>query len=181
MRLTCPACGAQASAEAWASDAEARRALQVISTMQRDVARLALPYLALFRPQGPGRGLFWGRACKLLEQLKLLVEAPEISWEHRPHRPNRPELWAQAMDKLLARPPSELPLKNHNYLRAIAYQVAEEQSKRTTEPWRPPQGRQEPAAPRQEVPPGDWVEPEEAQKRMRGLVEALAQKIGGER
>ena len=130
MKLTCPSCGAQASADAWASDADARRALQLVATLDRDVARLALPYLSLFRPKA-GRGLFWARVCRLLEQLKLLVETPEISWGPRPHLANSPAVWARAIEKLLAQPPSDLPLKNHNYLRVVAYEIAERLSKCT--------------------------------------------------
>lgn len=178
MRLTCPACGAQASAEAWANDAEARRAFGIISTLPRGVARLALPYLALFRPNE--RGLGWARACKLLEQLKSLIEAPEICWE-REHLSNNPDYWEAALDKLTNRPPSELPLKNHNYLRVIAWQTALQANK-----WHPSEHRAQSTGHRaQGTEHGaqggteDLLAPEDALKAIKEITQNLAKKMGG--
>lgn len=135
MKLTCPACGAESSVDAWEADAMARRAMLIAIDLPPSVSRWALSYLALFRPNPPQppfakggatRGLGWKRAARLLEQLRELVEAPEISWGQGVARPNDPRAWAQAMDQMCARPPKELPLRNHNYLRAIAYKIADQ-------------------------------------------------------
>lgn len=140
MKLVCPACGAEASVDAWEADAEARAALEVAAGLPRPVARWILPYLALFRP---GRGapacapksgrtrrsaptLTWKTTRKLLEDLKALVEAEWISWKQNVPRPNKIEAWARAMDKVVGHPPGDLPLKSHGYLRSIAYGIADQ-------------------------------------------------------
>jgi len=124
MRLVCPSCGALHSAEGWINDTEAREALAATAALPPPVARWALQYIALFRP--PRRALTWARARRLLVELRELVEAPEIRWNLEPPRPSRPEAWAQAMERVVCHPPKELPLGNHNYLRKIAYRIADE-------------------------------------------------------
>ena len=41
MKLTCPSCGATASAEAWENDVEARKTIQAIIALPREVAIVA--------------------------------------------------------------------------------------------------------------------------------------------
>lgn len=125
MRLTCPACGAIASLEAWENDAHCRAFQGHVAALPPAVAGQALAYLALFRPEG-GRGLSWKRAAGLLQELRALVAAPQITWERKVARPNRPEAWARALERLIASPPRRLPLKSHGYLQAMAYDVADE-------------------------------------------------------
>lgn len=124
MRLICPSCGAMHSLEGWANDVDAREALRIVAGLPRQVAGWALPYLSLFRPRA--RALSWKRARRLLEELKVLVEAAEISWDREVPRPNNAKAWAQAMERVVSHTPRELPLRNHNYLRTIAYKIANE-------------------------------------------------------
>jgi len=120
MRLICPSCGAIASAEAWENDAAARQALDVVVRLPGVVQSRVLPYLGLFR-QG-ARGLTWSRALKLLQQLRHLVDAGTVRWEGGELRPCPPTVWAAALDAVLARRPKGL--KNHNYLRHVAWEMA---------------------------------------------------------
>ena len=132
MRLVCPSCGACHSAEAWLHEEEARAAMAVAVELPRGVGRWALAYLALFRPQTADRGpraLGWKRVRRVLEEIRDLVAAPEIAWAQKAARPNSPEVWARAMEQMCCHPPSRLPLKNHNYLRTIAYDLADEMDK----------------------------------------------------
>lgn len=124
MRLICPSCGATHSVEAWTNDPEAREALAIAAGLPREVARWALPYIALFRPEK--RALTWKRARRLLEDLRDLVAAPEVQWNQKPPRPNPPAAWARALEQICAHPPKRLPLESHNYLRAIQYGIADE-------------------------------------------------------
>jgi hypothetical protein len=120
MRLICPSCGAIASAEAWENDAAARQALDVVTRLPGVVQSRVLPYLGLFR-QG-GRGLTWTRALRLLQQLQDMVESGTVRWEGGELRPCPPTVWAAALDAVLARRPKGL--KNHNYLRHVAWEMA---------------------------------------------------------
>ena len=128
MRLICPSCGAMHSAEAWTNDEDARQVVATIAELPRDVARWALPYLGLFRPKA--RVLSWKRARRLVEELRDFAMAPEISWKGQPPRPNAPEAWARGLEQISVRPPGDLPLQGHNYLRAIVYGLADEMDKR---------------------------------------------------
>ena len=125
MKLICPSCGSVASAETWSNDADARQCLRLVAEMPESVSRRAIAYLALFRPM-TGKGLRWSTALKLLAELDRMVKDPFISWEGRPARKNDVRAWAQAMDRMVEHPPKKLPLKSNGYLRATAYDFADE-------------------------------------------------------
>lgn len=125
MRLVCPSCGAIHSAEAWSADADARQCLRLTAELPGEVSRRCLPYLALFRPTG-GRGLRWSKALRLLAELRELVTASHVSWDKKPARPGGSRPWALALERVIERPPRHLPLTGHNYLRAVAWEVADE-------------------------------------------------------
>lgn len=124
MRLVCPSCGALHSAEAWTADGQARQCLKIVAELPESVSRRVLAYLALFRPTA--RGLKWSKALRLLAELQQLVREPHIGWEQKPARANDPAAWVQALDQVVENPPKRLPLKTHGYLRAIAYERADE-------------------------------------------------------
>jgi len=125
MRLTCPACGAIASAEAWSADADARQCLRLVAELPAAVKGHVLAYLALFRP-GSGRGIKWSRALKLLAALEAEIKAPDIQWQAQAARPNSVAAWGAALAQVVENPPPRLPLKSHGYLKAIAYERADE-------------------------------------------------------
>lgn len=127
MKLTCPSCGAIHSAEAWENDADARVCLGIVAKMHKAISPLALIYLGFFRPAS-GRGLQWKKALRLLQEFTDLATAPEIGWKKNRVLRNKPEYWARAVERMIARPPSDLPLDTHNYLRAIAYGIAKDES-----------------------------------------------------
>jgi len=128
MKLTCPACGAPAAAESWENDAAARQCLRLVTELPRPVAVRALGYLSLFRP-GTGRGLAWSKALRLLTELKEEIARPAIQWQRQPARPNTPAAWGEALERVVGCPPRRLPLKSHGYLKAIAYEIADELDK----------------------------------------------------
>lgn len=125
MRLTCPCCGALASLEAWAGDAEARLTMAAIAKLPQPVAGSAPAYLGLFRPAT--RALGWKKAMALLTQLAALVGQGYVSVQGRVDRDCPPELWARGMDEMVARRDRlSRPLANHNYLRQVVSDLAEQ-------------------------------------------------------
>ncbi|MCE5242484.1 MAG: hypothetical protein ABFD98_15715 [Syntrophobacteraceae bacterium] len=91
-----------------------------MSKLPGQVASRTPAYLGLFR-KGE-RGLSWPRALKIAAELRQLVSAGTVRWEGGEERPAPPDLWAEALDKVLARRPDALD--NHNYLRRIVWEDA---------------------------------------------------------
>jgi hypothetical protein len=110
------------SAEAWGNDAQARQCLMIVAELPAEVATRALPYLAMFRTGK--RGLSWTKALGLMHSLRLMVMDSHIQWDRQPARPNSPSVWAQALERIIQRPPPSLPLTSHMYLKKVAYDVA---------------------------------------------------------
>lgn len=122
MKLVCPSCGATASAEAWTNDAAIRYTLEALLQLPTPVRLQALAYLSLFR-QG-AKALPWRRALTLARSLKDVVQAETIHWQGGETRPVNAEIWGKAIEATLASSPKGL--KNHNYMRKCAYDLAAE-------------------------------------------------------
>ncbi len=116
MLLTCP-CGIHGSIELFTADEHARRFQQLVDKLPPELRSITPYYLGLFR--APKRRIAWERACRLLEDLRALIDSGEV------HRRGRafmatPPLFAAAMQQMLdGRDRLDLPLANHNYLIAI--------------------------------------------------------------
>ena len=124
MKLVCPCCGATASAESWENDMEARKTIQAIVALPREVALESLFYLGLFRPAQ--RALSWKAALRIVQELSVLVASGHVQVAKRPARPCPPEAWAAGMRQMVAqRDTLTRPMKNHNYLRQIVWQLAD--------------------------------------------------------
>jgi hypothetical protein len=83
-------------------------------------------YLRLFKPAKTA--LRTARAIKLMQQLLDLVNAGSVCRDERGgmRRPASPATWTAAIEQMLAgRDKLVLPLDNHNYLRAIAFGIAD--------------------------------------------------------
>jgi hypothetical protein len=65
----------------------------------------------------------------LAGELRDLVAAMYVSWDDHPARPCPPRIWADAIDAVTGRSGLRLPLENHNYLRRIAYDLADRQDR----------------------------------------------------
>ncbi|MCK9195458.1 MAG: hypothetical protein M0P16_00575 [Syntrophales bacterium] len=122
MRLVCPSCGAVASAEAWVNDSAIRYFFDALVQLPSPVLRQMLAYLGLFR-QGT-KALPWRRALVIARSLKDLVETGTVHWQGGETRPCTPEIWGKAMEATIASGPKGL--KNHNYLRHVAWETAAE-------------------------------------------------------
>jgi hypothetical protein len=132
MRLVCPSCGAVHGAESFLNDDAARQFLLIFSKVPQEVQGCLMSYLSYFR-SSKGNGLRWVRALNLLREVVGLIQADEIRWENRKVIQNNVKYWRLAFEKMIDNPPKRLPLKNHNYLRVIAYEFAEEEDKRLEE------------------------------------------------
>ncbi len=126
MRLVCPSCAAIASLEAWTNDENIRVCLNIICSLPQPLASYVPQYLGLFRDHGSKRGLSWPKVKRILMELQDLLDRPEIVWRNKAPRPNSARAWALGMERMIENPPVQLPLKSHGYLRAIAYQMADE-------------------------------------------------------
>lgn len=117
MRLTCTACGAHGSVEQFTADADARTAMATALALPPGVGAVALRYIGLFRPGK--RGLTWDRVCRLLDELRQMIEAGQVERRGKAF-PATPALFQAAMQQMLdQRERLELPLTTHGYLVAI--------------------------------------------------------------
>jgi len=128
MKLTCPGCGGIYSADAWKNDADVRQCIRLIAEMPGEISRRCLAYLAMFRPAS-GRGLAWSKALRLAGEISDMTKEPYLQWDGKPARPIDARIWGLAMERMSARPPKRLPLTSHGYLRALAYEIADESDK----------------------------------------------------
>lgn len=125
MKLVCPSCGLTASAEAWLNDAAARELLLAVATLPAPLPKTCLPYLGLFRPET--RALSWAKAGKIVAELALLAAAGHVQVQGKVARPCPPRILSAAMEQMVERRDSiRRPLPNHNYLRQVAWQLADE-------------------------------------------------------
>jgi hypothetical protein len=129
MRLICPSCGAVASGEAWQNDAIARSFFELAMKLPSPVQIRTLPYLGLFR-QG-GKALPWRRALTLAKSLRDMTEQETVHWQGGETRPATAETWGRAMEATIASGPKGL--RNHNYLRHVAWEMAAELAAKSEE------------------------------------------------
>lgn len=128
MKATCPHCGTYGPVESFLTDDDAKRAVVAVGKLPGELPRLVWAYLGLHRKPGAGRALTWERVGRIVAELAGLVAEAEIQWKGQRVVPNRPEFWAQGITAMLDRDAQgklERPLDGHNYLRAVAYEIAE--------------------------------------------------------
>ncbi len=121
----CPSCGFSGEIEAFLVDPEARRAIARVAALEPAIGKLVGPYLRLFA--NGKRGVQLRRAVALIDELTALVDAGEVCRDERVgvRRPASPAMWAAGMEQMIGQPPSG-PLKNHHYLRAIVFGLADQ-------------------------------------------------------
>lgn len=125
MKVVCPTCGAPSTLEAMLNDADQRQFAAIMAELPRTVAAIAPHYIGLFRPMG-GRGLVWKRALRLIIEVRAMADMTTVQWGNGVARPLTPQMLGMAMERMIARPPRRLPLTNHNYLRSIVYEIADD-------------------------------------------------------
>lgn len=124
MKLVCPACGAIASVESWINDEMCREVLAKIAALPAPLPKAVLGYLSLFRPGQ--NGLSWKKALRLADEINQIVARGYVKVQGKVDRDCPPRIWAQAMEQMVERRATlSLPFKNHNYLRQVAWQLAD--------------------------------------------------------
>jgi hypothetical protein len=127
MRLICPSCGAIASVDAWKNDEEMRAAMAVVAALPGRLPAVALSYCGLFRPMKSA--LAWSRVAAIARELAALVASGHVQIDTMPARPCPPAVWVAAIEDMLADRDRLRakggPMKNHNYLRRVAYSKAD--------------------------------------------------------
>lgn len=109
MRLRCPACHAEASAQAWVEDDAARELMALLASLPAELGRPLVAYLGLWRPER--RALSFDRALRLArEALELHTDAAVLA-----------EALAQTVEAITAKRDAgdARPLASHNYLRRV--------------------------------------------------------------
>lgn len=125
MRVQCPCCGEQYPLEAGFQDEEGKRLAALFAGMEPKLGRAVLGYLRLFSPAK--RGLRTSRAIKLIEDLLELVNLGTVTRDGRTHetKPATSRMWSMGIEQMLhQRERLQLPLENHNYLRAVVWSIA---------------------------------------------------------
>ncbi|WP_312466958.1 hypothetical protein [Stutzerimonas nitrititolerans] len=132
MHLQCPCCGEQFPFEAGFADADGKRLAALFAGLEPKLGRAVLNYLRLFSPAK--RGLRTTKAIRLVEELLDLVNAGQVQRDARTNdsKPAAPRLWAAGIEQMIAsRERLQLPLENHNYLRAVVYGIAADPAQAT--------------------------------------------------
>jgi hypothetical protein len=112
------------SAEAMSKDSAQRETWAVVIKMPQAVQEVALAYLSLFRPAKSA--LSWDKALRVARELAELLGGGYVQVEDRVARPCPPMIWRLAIDEMLDnRERLRRPMKNHNYLRQVAYDLAD--------------------------------------------------------
>lgn len=119
--LSCPLCGYDGDILAFVSAEDYERAIQAALKLPSTLEPLVWRYLYLFRP--PKNRIQADRLARLLEYLAEQISQAEVTrggivWAAPL------ELWHIALRIVLDTPPSELPLKNHNYLLQVVANLA---------------------------------------------------------
>lgn len=116
MKTRCPCCGAENSLDALIAHGEARQTVWVVAQINGEMGKLALQYIALFRPAKTA--LTFDRMAKLLVELLPDMQRQAIMRD-RIEYPAPSEAWIYGFREMLARRNSgslKLPLKSHGYL-----------------------------------------------------------------
>lgn len=83
-------------------------------------------YLALFRPKS-GCACSDSKIIRLTREMVALVSSGYVSQQGKADRPCPPTLWAMGMERMMEQAAMlTLPMKNHNYLRSIVWQLADQ-------------------------------------------------------
>ncbi|NAW33211.1 hypothetical protein [Halomonas alimentaria] len=122
IRGICPECGLSAELAAFVTQGEHNQALAAALEIPAILGPRVVRYLGLHRP--PSRALAGAKAVRLLTELRDVIVSGRIE-RKGVSRPAPLQAWIAALDKLLERPPSKLPLSGHGYLFEIVASEAD--------------------------------------------------------
>ncbi|WP_447926923.1 hypothetical protein [Vreelandella sp. EE27] len=122
LKATCPECGMTGDMAAFVTQGEHNQALAVALEMPALLSSRIVRYLGLFRPKS--RALASAKSARLLAELKDAITS-EVIERKGVTRNASLKVWMVALDQLLERPPSNLPLNGHGYLFEVVANVAD--------------------------------------------------------
>ncbi|GEK71565.1 MULTISPECIES: hypothetical protein [Halomonas] len=122
IRGICPECGFAGDMAAFVAQGEHNQALAAALEIPSTLGPRVVRYLGLFRPQR--KALAGAKALRLLTELRDAIAEGHIQ-RSGVSRPAPVHVWATALDKLLERPPTKLPLQSHGYLFEVVAGVAD--------------------------------------------------------
>jgi hypothetical protein len=123
----CQSCGAIAPIEWFLADAEHRNFAALVAELPREIAPLIYHYLSLFKVDN-SRAMQIRKAVRLVTELKTMVGSGYVQIDRKVARTCPPRLWAQAIEQMIERRNRlTLPMPNHNYLKSIAWQIADQE------------------------------------------------------
>ncbi|BCB62287.1 hypothetical protein HaloA020_29880 [Halomonas sp. A020] len=122
LKATCPECGMSGDMAAFVTQGEHNQALAAALEMPALLSSRIVRYLGMFRPKS--RALASAKSARLLGELKDVITSGVI--ERKGITREAPlKVWVMALDQLLERPPSNLPLTGHGYLYEVVANCAD--------------------------------------------------------
>ncbi|HDZ48748.1 hypothetical protein LCGC14_0074850 [marine sediment metagenome] len=122
LKATCPECGMTGDMAAFVTQGEHNLALAAALEMPALLSSRIVRYLGMFRPAS--RSLASAKSARLLTELKETITSGVI--ERKGVTREAPlKVWVMALDQLLERPPSNLPLSGHGYLYEVVANCAD--------------------------------------------------------
>ncbi|MGO2242105.1 MAG: hypothetical protein ACTH5D_10155 [Halomonas sp.] len=122
LKATCPECGMTGDMAAFVTQGEHNQALAAALEMPAMLSSRIVRYLGMFRPAS--RALASAKSARLLTELKETITSGVI--ERKGITRDAPlKVWMLALDQLLERPPSNLPLSSHGYLYEVVANCAD--------------------------------------------------------
>ncbi|UXZ55802.1 hypothetical protein LOS15_07225 [Halomonas sp. 7T] len=122
LKATCPECGMSGDMAAFVTQGEHNQALAAALEMPSLLSSRIVRYLGMFRPAS--RALASAKSARLLTELKETITSGVI--ERKGITREAPiKVWVMALDQLLERPPSNLPLSGHGYLYEVVANCAD--------------------------------------------------------
>lgn len=122
LKATCPECGMTGDMAAFVTQGEHNIAIAAALEMPALLSSRIVRYLCMFRPAS--RSLASAKSARLLTELKETITSGVI--ERKGVTREAPlKVWIMALDQLLERPPSNLPLSGHGYLYEVVANCAD--------------------------------------------------------
>lgn len=120
IRATCPGCGLHADLDLFLGT-EDKDALVAALEIPAPLARPVVSYLRLFSP--PKKRLAMSKTARLLAELRDAVAAAEVRRQSVVWAAPV-DYWRAALEIIVANPPPQLPLTDHNYLYQVVANLA---------------------------------------------------------
>lgn len=132
IQIQCPCCAATFPLEAGFVEVDGKKLAALTGELQPALVKAALHYLRLFSPAKSA--LKNSKAINLLDSLIILIKAGTVTNDARTNdtKPATIEMWLAGLEQVTEQYSSlTLPLKNHNYLRAIVWGIANDPKQQT--------------------------------------------------